>query len=98
MTEQTERKNLWLEVERITAQWSDSLGISHPPFPLERLRPLWNSNHRLMENDHQKLEALERENLRLKFELAQIKHQFEQSSNGYAGNINRRRVNRRLST
>lgn len=73
MADYIERKDLWLEVERIAADWSQSVGATHPTFPLERLRPLWNSNHRLMTSDHQKLEALEHENMRLKFELAKTK-------------------------
>ena len=80
MADPIERKDLWLEVERIAAQWSESLGAPHPVFPLERLRPLWNSNHRLMASDHQKLEALAHENMRLKFELAKIKHLLEHGS------------------
>ena len=96
MAEQIERKDLWLEVERIAANWSESLGVAHPTFPLERLRPLWNSNHRLMANDHQKLEALARENMLLKFELAQIKRQLERvSGDGTTGSANRRRSDRR---
>ena len=73
----TERKDLWLEVERIAAEWSESLGATRPAFPLERLRPLWNSNHRLMASDHLQLETLARENMLLKFELTQLKRELE---------------------
>lgn len=92
--EQTERKDLWLEVERIVAEWSESLGVAHPAFPLERLRPLWNSNHRLMANDHRRLEMLMQENMQLKFELAQIKGQFEHVIKDGVRE-NRRRADRR---
>lgn len=78
--ENIERKDLWLEVERIASDWSESLGTNHLALPLERLRPLWNSNHRLMANDHLKLETLMRENMLLKFELTQIKRQLERVS------------------
>lgn len=93
--EQTERKDLWLEVERIAVEWSESLGVAHPAFPLERLRPLWNSNHRLMANDHKKLEMLMQENMQLKFELAQIKGQFEHVIKDGVRE-NRRRADRRI--
>jgi regulator of replication initiation timing len=77
----TERKDLWLEVERIAAEWSESLGAAHPAFPLERLRPLWNTNHRLMASDHLQLETLARENMLLKFELTQLKRELEHATN-----------------
>ncbi len=95
--EKIERKDLWLEVERIAAEWSESLGTERPALPLERLRPLWNSNHRLMANDHTKLEALMRENMLLKFELTQIKRQLERVSGGAANtsSSDRRQAERR---
>jgi hypothetical protein len=78
--EKMERRDLWLEVERMAAEWSEARGATHVGIPLERLRPLWNSNHRLMEHDHQKLETLACENLLLKFELTQLKRQLEHST------------------
>jgi len=97
MAKQTERKDLWLEVERIAAEWSESLGANHPAFPLERLRPLWNSNHRLMANDHLKLETLARENMLLKFELTQLKQQLEHATGvvKLTTSTDRRRADRR---
>jgi len=43
MAEQIQRKNLWEEVERVSTQWTASLGLDYPIIPLEKLRPLWNS-------------------------------------------------------
>jgi len=96
-TEPPERKDLWLEVERIVAEWSAPLSVTHPPFPLERLRPLWNSNHRLMANDHLKLETLARENMLLKFELTQLRQQLERVTGvgRSTSNSDRRRADRR---
>jgi len=96
-TESMERKDLWLEVERIVAEWSEPLAATHPAFPLERLRPLWNSNHRLMANDHLKLETLANENMLLKFELTQLKQQLERmtGTGRLVTNADRRRADRR---
>ena len=95
--EQIERKDLWLEVERIAAEWSESFGATRLGVPLERLRPLWNSNHRLMANDHLKLETLAQENMLLKCELTQLKRQLERMTGDgpITSSTDRRRTDRR---
>ena len=90
MENKTERTDLWQEVEKIVAEWSKSLNTVHPTFPLERLRPLWNSNHRLMTNDHLKLETLAHENMLLKFELTQLKQQLENATKVEMGTVRSR--------
>lgn len=79
MSQEIYRPALWVEVERVSALWTESLGAPYPVIPLDQLRPLWNSvaAFGMSQRDRLRHDAALAESLYLKQQNVQLRNEVQ---------------------